>query len=180
MRTHLELKQARERLRELNEEKNEFMGIAAHDLRNPLGAITGYAEIILEEAASLQPSPPEQFDRSRQEITACAGRIGETSKRMAEMVQNLLDANRIERGEMQLDLAPTELGPALKSVVESQRPYATAKRQTIHLEIPGTPALALVDPGVTVQVLENLVSHAVKYSPPGKNIFVRWQHLAES
>ena len=187
VRTHLELKHARDtivrygqELSRLNEEKNEFMGIAAHDLRNPLGAITGYAEIILEEAASLQPSPPEQFDRSRQEMIACAGRIGETSKRMAEMVQNLLDANRIERGEMQLDLAPTELGPALKSVVESQRPYATAKRQTIHLEVPGTPALALVDPGVTVQVLENLVSNAVKYSPPGKNIFVRLRHSAES
>jgi two-component system sensor histidine kinase/response regulator len=180
VRTHLELKHARERLREMNEEKNEFMGIAAHDLRNPLGAITGYAEIILEEAASLQPSPPEQFDRSRKEMTQCASRIHETSRRMAEMVQNLLDANRIERGEMQLHLATTDLGPALKSVVESQGPHATAKQQTIHLEVSATPAMALVDPSVTVQVLENLVSNAVKYSPPGKNIFVRLQHSAES
>jgi signal transduction histidine kinase len=187
VRTHLELKHARDtivrygqELSRLNEEKNEFMGIAAHDLRNPLGAITGYAEIILEEAESLQPSPPEQFARSRQEMTECASRINETSKRMAEMVQNLLDANRIERGEMQLHLAPTDLGPALKSVVESQRPHATAKQQTIHLEVLATPAMALVDPGVTVQVLENLVSNAVKYSPPGKNIFVRLLHSAES
>jgi signal transduction histidine kinase len=187
VRTHLELKHARDtivrygqELSRLNEEKNEFMGIAAHDLRNPLGAITGYAEIILEEAASLQPSPLEQFARSRQEMTGCASRINETSKRMAEMVQNLLDANRIERGEMQLHLAPTDLGLALKSVVESQRPHATAKQQTIHLEVSATPAMALVDPGVTVQVLENLVSNAVKYSEPGKNIFVRLLPSAES
>ena len=180
VRTHLELKQARERLREMNEEKNEFMGIAAHDLRNPLGAITGYAEIILEEAASLQPSPAEQFDRARKEMTECASRINATSRRMAEMVQNLLDANRIERGEMQLNLAPTDLGPALNSVVETQRPHATAKQQTIHLEVPATPAMALVDPGVTVQVLENLVSNAVKYSPPGKNIHVRLKQSPES
>lgn len=53
VRTHVELRQARERLREMNDEKNEFMGIVAHDLRNPLGAITGYAEIILEETETL-------------------------------------------------------------------------------------------------------------------------------
>jgi signal transduction histidine kinase len=46
---------------------------------------------------------------------------------MAEMVQNLLDANRIERGEMQLNLAPTDLGPALQSVIETQRPRAARR-----------------------------------------------------
>jgi DNA-binding response OmpR family regulator len=53
VRTHIELRQARERLREMNNEKNEFMGIAAHDLRNPLGAIKGYAEMIREDAEAL-------------------------------------------------------------------------------------------------------------------------------
>jgi CheY-like chemotaxis protein len=53
VRTHLELQLARERLREMNEEKNEFMGIAAHDLRNPLSAIKGFAEMIVEDAQSL-------------------------------------------------------------------------------------------------------------------------------
>src|SRR6266487_5794678 len=54
VRTHLELRQARERLREMNDEKNEFMGIAAHDLRNPLSAIKGFSEMIVEDAQSLQ------------------------------------------------------------------------------------------------------------------------------
>src|SRR4029078_2943571 len=48
VRTHLELRHARERLREMNDEKNEFMGIAAHDLRNPLSAIKGYPEMVVE------------------------------------------------------------------------------------------------------------------------------------
>ncbi len=173
VRTHLELKHARERLREMNEEKNEFMGIAAHDLRNPLGAITGYAEILIEEMESLRPSVPEPGARAVREAGECAGRIRETSRRMAEMVQNLLDVNRIERGEMQLNLAPTDIGSALNSVVETQRAHATAKQQTIHLESESTPVLVLVDPSVTVQIVENLVSNAVKYSPPGKDIFVR-------
>jgi signal transduction histidine kinase len=100
-------------------------------------------------------------------------RIGATTGRMMEMVQNLLDANRIERGEMELNLAPTDLGAGLNQVVEIQRPRATAKQQTIHLESEAIPVVVQLDPAVTVQVLENLVSNAVKYSPPGKEIFVR-------
>src|SRR5437867_917096 len=88
VRTHIELKLARERLREMNDEKDEFMGIAAHDLRNPLNAIKGYSEMVLEDTAI----GPENLDVLR--------RIHEAAARMAEMVQNLLDANRIERGEM--------------------------------------------------------------------------------
>jgi signal transduction histidine kinase len=169
VRTHLELKQARDvihrnslELRRLNEEKNEFMGIAAHDLRNPLGAVKGYAEMILEDQ-----------DLPRQALEDSARRIRDAAGRMVEMVQNLLDANRIERGEMKLNLAPANLYPLLSAVVEAQRPRATAKQQTIHLPDQPAVAMAPVDSNLMVQVLENLVSNAVKYSPSGKNIFTR-------
>jgi two-component system, sensor histidine kinase and response regulator len=180
VRTHLELKHARERLREMNDEKNEFMGIAAHDLRNPLGAITGYAEIILEEGEALLASSPEASARSAHEVNDCARRIHDTSKRMAEMVQNLLDANRIERGEMKLNLAPTDLAPVLSAVIETQRAPATSKQQTIYLESEASSVVVLVDPSLAVQVLENLASNAVKYSPPGTDIFVRLKKHATS
>src|SRR5204863_9032238 len=110
VRTHLELQHARAQLREMNNEKNEFMGIVAHDLRSPLGAITGFAELILDDG-----------QMQRADLEDCARRIRDTSARMAEMVQNLLDTNRIERGEMKLNLAPTELGALVSSVVETQR-----------------------------------------------------------
>src|SRR3989442_14550418 len=87
VRTHLELKHARQRLREMNNEKNEFMGIAAHDLRNPLGAIKGYAEMILEDAQSLGKLPPDAAERVHREIVESAARIQSTSERMAGMVQ---------------------------------------------------------------------------------------------
>src|SRR5208282_479573 len=170
VRTHLELKHARERLREMNEEKNEFMGIAAHDLRNPLSAIKGYSEMVVEDAQTLAPAVGPDLLHCAKELESTGRRIGETAARMAEMVQNLLDANRIERGEMQLNLAPTDLGPALNSVVETQRPHATSKHQTIHLESEAGSVVVLVDPSLAVQILENLISNAVKYSPPGKNI----------
>ena len=170
VRTHLELKLARERLRQMNDEKNEFMGIAAHDLRNPLSEIKGFAELVMEEAQALKHGELEEHGR----------RICNTAVRMAEMVQNLLDANRIERGEMKLKLAPIELCSVLGSVVEAYRPRAAAKRQTIHLQNGTPPVTVLVDATVIVQVLENLVSNAVKYSPPGRNIFVRLNKSAEA
>ncbi len=163
VRTHLELKHARERLREMNEEKNEFMGIAAHDLRNPLSAIQGYAEMIIEDAQSL----------AHRDLEGNGQRIREAAKRMTEMVQNFLDANRIERGELKLNMAISDLSPLLQSVLETQSPHATAKGQMSQLELPPTPTLALADVSITLQVFENLVSNAVKYSPPGKKIFVR-------
>ena len=176
VRTHLELKHARDtivrygqELSRLNEEKNEFMGIAAHDLRNPLSAIKGYAEMMREE--------PGMVERERAELL---GRIHEASTRMADMVQNLLDANRIERGEMSLNLAPTELATLLASIVETQRVHAMAKQQTIHLENENSPVAVLVDRTVMVQVLENVISNAVKYSPSGKDIFVRLKKLPEA
>ena len=163
VRTHLELKHARERLREMNEEKNEFMGIAAHDLRNPLSAIQGYAEMIIEDAQSL----------AHRDLEGNGQRIREAAKRMTEMVQNFLDANRIERGELKLNMAISDLSPLLQSVLETQSPHATAKGKIIQIELPPTPTLALADVSITLQVFENLVSNAVKYSPPGKKIFVR-------
>ncbi len=176
VRTHLELKHARDtivrygqELRRLNEEKNEFMGIAAHDLRSPLGTINGFAELILDDATMARP-----------EVEDSARRIRDTATRMAEMVQNLLDANRIERGEMELKLAPTDLGALVASVVDAQRSRALAKSQTLRLESLTGPVPAVIDPSVTIQVIENLVSNAVKYSPPGKNIFVRLLQPAEA
>ena len=168
VRTHLELKHARQRLREMNDEKNEFMGIAAHDLRSPLNAVKGYSEMILEDPAL------------GGENATLAQRIHEAATRMAEMVQNLLDANRIERGEMKLNLATTDLCPVLAAVVEAQRPGAVAKQQMLHLQSESPPVNALVDPGVMAQIVENLVSNAVKYSPPGKNIFVRLKQEAQA
>jgi two-component system sensor histidine kinase/response regulator len=162
VRTHLELKLTRQRLREMNDEKNEFMGIVAHDLRSPLGAIAGYAELMLEE--------PEL---ERGEVETHLRRIREAATRMAEMIRNLLDANRIERGEMSPQLENVDLAQALTSVVEAYRARAGAKQQWLKFENQNGPVMAIADPTQVIQVLENLVSNAVKYSPPGREVLVR-------
>jgi two-component system sensor histidine kinase/response regulator len=169
VRTHLELKHARQQLREMNDEKNEFMGIAAHDLRSPLNAVKGYVELMLEEPAL------EEGERAE-----LLGRVHDATVRMAEMLRNLLDANRIERGEMRLNLAPTDLGALAATAVDAQRPRASAKRQELQLQREPGPVPVLVDPDLMVQVLENLVSNAVKYSPHGRGIVVRVKRDSES
>jgi len=162
VRTHLELKLARERLREMNDEKSEFMGIVAHDLRNPLGAIQGYAEMIVDER-----------ELSRAEIDSCASRIRETTRRMSDMVRNLLDANRIERGDLQVSLTAVDLGPLVKRLTDSYKAHAAAKHQNLLFEHDNSPVVAVADPNQVFQVLENLISNAVKYSPQGKDIVIR-------
>jgi len=162
VRTHLELKLARERLREMNDEKNEFMGIVAHDLRNPLGAIQGYAEMILDE-----------HEMNREEIDSCVSRIHETARRMGDMVRNLLDANRIERGDLEVRLTAVDLGPLVRKLADSYHARAAAKHQNLLFEEENAPLVALADPNQVLQVIENLISNAVKYSPQGKDILVR-------
>jgi two-component system sensor histidine kinase/response regulator len=169
VRTHLELKHARQRLREMNEEKNEFMGIAAHDLRSPLNAVKGYTEMLLEDDAL-----------SQTERAAMLHRIHDATGRMVEMVQNLLDVNAIERGEMNLTLGQADLASLLNQAVEAHRPRAAEKQQAIQLQNEPGVVGVILDPNVTVQVLENLLSNAVKYSPPGKDIFVRLRQLPDA
>src|SRR5207249_11285966 len=94
-----------------------------HDLRSPLGMIKGFAELVADDS-----------QMAREELVDYAGRIRDTAQRMAEMVQNLLDANRIERGEMKVSLAPCELSELLRSVVRAYQPRAAAKQQSIHLD----------------------------------------------
>jgi len=160
VRTHLELKHARQRLREMNDEKNEFLGVAAHDLRSPLTSVLGFADLVLGEP-----------DLSS-EGADCVGRIRDSAKHMLEMVQNLLDVNAIERGQMKPRLSPCDLTDLVRTVVEDFRAHAEAKQQMIKLNTKGDRIVVLADPTLVVQVLENLISNAVKYSPLEKTIQV--------
>ncbi|MEW6161488.1 MAG: HAMP domain-containing sensor histidine kinase, partial [Verrucomicrobiota bacterium] len=145
------------------------MGIVAHDLRNPLTAVQGFSELILEDP-----------DLDRAKIEEIAQRISVTARRLTEMVQKLLDANAIERGELKLNLAPCELSELTLSVAESHRRRAQAKQQLLQVENATAPIMALLDRNLAVQIFENLVSNAIKYSPPGKSIQVRLRREGEN
>lgn len=158
-----ELQEKNSALTQVNLEKNEFLGIAAHDLKNPLGAIRGFAEMLEEDAA----------DMPQEEVVDTAAKIKKSANLMFDLVSNLLDVNRIEEGKMGLTLAPCDLWDTVRQTVEGYRQRARAKRIELHFEENNRPSMVAADTTQLVQIMDNLVSNAVKYSPSGKNIYVR-------
>lgn len=169
VRTHLELKHSREilertasQLRELNNEKNEFLGIAAHDLKNPICSFIGVAEYMMGKPGL-----------ERAELKELAGDILTESRRLLQLVQNLLDVNAIERGQLKFQPVACDLAEIAGTVVNNFRARAEAKQQALAYDPGATPARVFADRSVTVQILDNLVSNALKFSPAGKTIRVR-------
>lgn len=151
-----------EQLKLLNEEKNEMLGIVAHDLKNPIGAVRSYAELMTFAEISSQEA--KQVGES----------IITTSNRMLELVNNLLDANAIESGKMKFDMAVFEAGPIVEMLVGEMAEKATAKDIALHYETVGTSSMLVnADESAFTQIIENILSNAVKYSPYGKNVWVR-------
>jgi two-component system, sensor histidine kinase and response regulator len=161
-RAHQELKRAENRSRELRAEKNEFLSIVAHDLRSPLSNIVTSADIVRSDPEM----PPEQVSEFLEIIASSA-------RHMIHLVENLMDLNAIEQGRMKLDIAPCELGELVRGVAANYDARAKAKQQEIAFTEEHGPLVALTDAHSTIQIFNNLVSNAIKYSPAGKRIDIR-------
>jgi signal transduction histidine kinase len=160
-----ELKQKNTELTTLNVEKNEFLGIVAHDLKNPLSGILGNADMVREFPAM-----------ARKEIEESMNAILQQANRMLTLITNLLDVNAIESGQMKIVMAPVDLSPLVASVAQTYRLRAEAKRIIMHEDYPPEKSMIQADHDVLVQILDNLISNAVKYSPTNKNIYLRVSH----
>lgn len=153
-----ELATTNEKLARLNNEKTEFLGIAAHDLRNPLSSIIGFSELL-----ALEP------ERRVQEM---ARDISTGGRRMLTLINDLLDANAIEQGVHGTRIERCDLSALTSQCVGRHRPAAEAKRITIEFAADG-PRWVHADPKSTAQILDNLLSNAVKYSPLDSAVHVR-------
>lgn len=146
----------------LNREKNRFLGMAAHDLRNPLNAILAYSEVLKEEdPASLGAEYQEAVDL-----------IYHSSEFMLNLVEDLLDVSKIEAGTLNLELAPLDLKPFLERCLALNRVLAGRKEIRLRLEAPSLPPVWLDEARMT-QVLNNLISNAIKFSPRGAEVVIR-------
>ncbi len=151
-----------EQLSRANAAKNRFLGIAAHDLRNPLASIRGLAEFLQD--SMLGTLNAEQLDLVRT--------IQTTSHQMLDMVNELLDVAIIESGEMKIHAEPTSLTELIAKSVHLMGMEAAKKHTRLTLLPPGAlPALSL-DPAKMRQVIDNLLSNSIKYSPPASNIII--------
>jgi signal transduction histidine kinase len=155
-----ELEEQNARLRSLDDVKNRLLGMAAHDLRNPLAGIL--------MSAALLGSPESGLDDvAREEVLAD---IERQAGYVLSMVDELLDVSRIESGRLDLDLEEVDLAAFLVDAVRRHALLAAPKR--IRVVLAGATGTVLADPRRLRQAVDNLVSNAVKYSPAGSLVEV--------
>jgi signal transduction histidine kinase len=157
LRLHEEIKKANELLQEYDRLKSEFVGIVAHDFRKPLMAIRGFAELVLEES-DLPIDTRQDFMRTV---------ISET-EHLAILANDTLLITQIETGQLSYNFREIDVGPFLLDAM----PLGLSDHSVLMDAPPGFPKI-WADPDRLRQVLTNLVTNAVKYSPAGGSIIVR-------
>ncbi|MGO9056153.1 MAG: sensor histidine kinase [Candidatus Binataceae bacterium] len=145
----------------LNEQKNHLLGVAAHDLRNPLGAIFVSSEYLLDELKHLSD---DQLEMLRA--------IKSSSEFMLQLIEDILHLAKLEAGKPELRIESTDLAELTARHVAVNRQLAARKNIRIDSAIePDLPAIE-ADSHKIEQVLENLISNAIKFSPPGTTVGV--------
>ena len=160
-----ELAKKNRELDELNKLKNQFLGIAAHDLRNPLGVIMGYSSFLLEESEGHWSDDQIKMLKS----------ISSSSEFMLHLLNNLLDISSIESGKLNLDLNRSDIVKLIERNVELNSVIAHKKNINISFTYMQKIPDLLIDTGKIEQVLNNLISNAVKFSHPGNDIYITIQ-----
>jgi len=159
-RANANLSCAVEELQRADRQKTELMGIAAHDLKNPLQAILGQSEFIMRIASE------------NQRIMKQSEVIHRSSERMLALINELLESSAVESGRIELHSRRLDLAAVARLVTEGSQAEAAAKGQEIQVSC-ADGCHIMADEERLQEIVENLVSNAVKYSPPGKTIRVR-------
>lgn len=156
------IEQQNKELVKLNELKNTFLGIAAHDMRGPIGNIQMITDLMLDGFIELHED----------ERTGLIKDIGRQSTHMLSLLNDLLDVTRIETGKLVLNFEEFEINPFILPIIARHAMAASVKNTKIELAGPIPTGLVKADIGRLQQVVDNLISNAVKYSPAGSLIEV--------
>ncbi len=144
-------------LAELDRLKSEFVNTVSHELRTPLTSIMGYLSLVLAGTAG----PLQEQQREFLNIVA------RNTNRLANLINDLLDIQRIESGRMPIHLSPTSLATVVRQVAETFRVQAEQKGLSFTVNVPEEVPLINADPDRLTQIIANLVSNAVKYTKEG-------------
>jgi two-component system, chemotaxis family, CheB/CheR fusion protein len=138
--------------------KDEFLATLSHELRTPLNAVLGWTNILLG-----QPVEPEMLDRALKVIDRNA-------TAQARLIDDMLDMARIVSGKLRLEIGLVDLVAATLAAVDVVAPAAHAKSLTIRKKLDGSPRLIMADADRIQQIVWNVLSNAVKFTPPGGTI----------
>ncbi len=150
-----------DQLMALNEEKNDLMQIVAHDLRSPLNQIKGLASIIKMINPNLNTETVNSIDL-----------INELVDRQSTMIGKILDTNAIDSKRSNVKMTVQKINPILQKVVSALKVVAEAKNTSIEMNLSNLEPNVYIDPNYLIQILENIISNAVKFSPRGTKVIV--------
>jgi len=143
-----------------NRAKDEFLAVVSHELRTPLNAVVGWTSLLrggeLDEGVSTRAI--EIIDRN--------------ARAQAQLIEDLLDVSRIVSGNLRLELRPVQLDQVIKAAIDSMRPAANAKKIEIFASIDPNTSPVSGDPDRLQQMVWNILSNAVKFTPPAGQISV--------
>ena len=160
--TNAALQKQNKYLDELNSEKNEFLGIVAHDLKNPLAAIMLASDTLLRFGDSM---PKEQTDKILHQVKT-------TSLRMKTIVNDLLDINSIESGAMKVNIKQFNPTTIIDNVVQEFSPAAKKKDITIYCDYKGIDISITSDEALFQEIIDNIISNAIKYTPLNGKVYI--------
>jgi signal transduction histidine kinase len=164
-----ELRASEEALRRAHQAKDDFLAVVSHELRTPLNAILGWSAMLLRGQV-----PPEGQEQALETVHRNA-------RAQVQLVEDLLDMSRAIAGRLRLDVRPVDAAAVLRSALDAVRPSADAAG--VRLEWYGEPELGTIqaDPGRLEQVVWNLLSNGIKFTPAGGAVRLRarrdWREL---
>jgi signal transduction histidine kinase len=156
-----EILKKNEELLNLNNEKNNLIGIVAHDLKSPLNQMRGLLSII-----------KVKIDKTDAETVACVEMIEKSATRLTTLIAKILDVEAIESKDLNLVIERFNLSDLLKVVAERYKLSAVEKSINVICEF-SDDILVMADKVYTMQIVDNLLSNAIKFSPPNKNVYLR-------
>ena len=154
------LSKTKEDLQKLRQLKSLILSTAAHDMRTPLNAILGYSEWVYGDL-------PEDQDSENRELLSI---IISQAQLLDHLISDLLDLDQIEQGKLRLTPRPCDATKIIRRVFESTKAMVEFQNQTLTLSLPEFPLVMQADPDRLTQILYNLMSNAIKYTPEGGHI----------
>jgi signal transduction histidine kinase len=144
-----------------NRVKDEFLATLSHELRTPLNSVLGWARLLATG----------KLDRSR--TAGAIQAIERAGRAQSRIIEDLVDLSRIVSGKLQIHLSPTTLQPLVDAAVDALRPAAAAKHIALTVTLHPTLGFLAADPDRVQQIVWNLVSNAIKFTPAGGRVDVR-------